>query len=138
MTEEQIEAEAPTSVGGTLLWWSVRDKASGHVLRSGFTQNADDVDRQAVDESEYAQIEDGPVEVYRAPTEVTAAMVKAHAARLLRYSDWYVTRRMETDEPIPEGVSAYRQAVRDASGAIEAMDPIPADYQDQRHWPVSP
>lgn len=69
---------------------------------------------------------------------VTAGEVKDHAGRLLRYTDWYVTRMQETAQAIPAGVLAYRQAVRDASDTIEAMDPIPENFIDAQYWPVSP
>lgn len=66
---------------------------------------------------------------------VTPDAVKAHAARLLSYTDWYVTRRADTGDAIPDDVSAYRQAVREASGAVEAMTPIPSDFHDPKYWP---
>lgn len=69
---------------------------------------------------------------------ITAGQVKAHAAKLLSYSDWYVTRKIETGAAIPARVRAYRRAVRAASNKIDAMKPIPADYRDQKHWPVAP
>ena len=46
--------------------------------------------------------------------------VKAQAAGLLSPTDWYVTRKAETDAEIPADVLAYREAVRTASGAIES------------------
>lgn len=69
---------------------------------------------------------------------ILAAEVKAHAGRLLSYTDWYVTRQQESGTAIPDEVSAYRQAVRERSGEIEAMQPIPADFTDSKHWPASP
>ena len=69
---------------------------------------------------------------------VTAMEVKAHAGRLLSYTDWYVTRHQETGADTPSDILAYRQAVRDASGLIEAMEPIPADYRDPKYWPAQP
>jgi hypothetical protein len=47
------------------------------------------------------------------------ATVKQQAAGLLSPTDWYVTRKAETDTAIPEEVLTYREAVRTASGAIE-------------------
>lgn len=68
----------------------------------------------------------------------TPMEVKAHAGRLLSYTDWYVTRHQETGADIPSGVLTYRQAVRGASDVIEAMSPIPADYRDPKYWPAQP
>ena len=48
------------------------------------------------------------------------ATVKQQAAGLLSPSDWYVTRKAETDAEIPSDILTYRQSVRTASGAIEA------------------
>lgn len=60
--------------------------------------------------------------------------VKAHAGRLLSYTDWYVTRQQEAGTPIPEDVLAYRQAVRAMSNELEAMDPIPVDFYEAKYW----
>lgn len=65
---------------------------------------------------------------------VSVQDVKAHAGRLLSYTDWYVTRHAETGAPIPEDVLAYREAVRAMSNEIESMDPIPSDFQDPKYW----
>jgi len=46
--------------------------------------------------------------------------VKAQAAGLLQPTDWYVVRKSETGTEIPADVLTYRQAVRDASNAIES------------------
>lgn len=48
------------------------------------------------------------------------ATVKQQAAGLLTPTDWYVTRKAETDTEIPSDILTYRQSVRTASGAIEA------------------
>ena len=48
------------------------------------------------------------------------ATVKQQAAGLLSPTDWYVTRKAETDAEIPSDILTYRQSVRTASGAIEA------------------
>ncbi len=48
------------------------------------------------------------------------ATVKQQAAGLLNPSDWYVTRKAETDTVIPSDILTYRQSVRTASGTIEA------------------
>ncbi len=45
---------------------------------------------------------------------------KATAASLLSKTDWYVTRKSETDTAIPANVSTYRTAVRTVCGTREA------------------
>ncbi len=69
---------------------------------------------------------------------VTPQEVKAHAGRILSYTDWVVVRAMDTGEPADPAILAKRQAIRDASDALEAMDPIPADYRDPKYWPTQP
>lgn len=78
-----------------------------------------------------------PTSKQAAPEIVTAADVKAFAGRILSYTDWVDIRSINGPDPSPE-MTAYRQAVRDRSGVIEAMTPIPADYRDPKHWPVAP
>ena len=45
---------------------------------------------------------------------------KDTAASLLSNTDWYVTRKSETDAAIPEAVTTYRAAVRTVCGTREA------------------
>ena len=45
---------------------------------------------------------------------------KNTAANLLAATDWYVTRKSETDTAIPSNVTTYRAAVRTACAAREA------------------
>jgi hypothetical protein len=66
---------------------------------------------------------------------VTALEVKAHAGRLLSYTDWVVVRALDTGTPADPEIISKRQAIRDASNALEAMDPIPADFLDPKYWP---
>lgn len=66
---------------------------------------------------------------------VTPLEVKAHAGRLLSYTDWVVVKALDTGEPADPAILAKRQAIRDASNAIEAMEPIPADFTDPKYWP---
>ena len=47
-------------------------------------------------------------------------LVKRQAGDKLAVTDWYVTRKAETDAEIPSDILTYRQSVRTASGAIEA------------------
>ena len=46
---------------------------------------------------------------------------KNTAAAMLSNTDWYVTRKSETDTAIPEAVTTYRAAVRTACAAREAQ-----------------
>ena len=48
------------------------------------------------------------------------AMQKETAGTLLALSDWYVTRKAETDAAIPADVLAYRESVRTISGTRES------------------
>ena len=45
---------------------------------------------------------------------------KASASNFLTPTDWYVTRKSETDTAIPSNVTTYRAAVRTACAAREA------------------
>jgi len=47
------------------------------------------------------------------------AETKTSSNSKLASSDWYVTRKSESDVAIPSAISTYRSAVRTASGAIE-------------------
>lgn len=66
----------------------------------------------------------------------TTADIKAEAARRLRLTDWYVIRAADPSDgtPVPADIQTQRDAIRTASDALEAMDPIPSDYADDRHW----
>jgi hypothetical protein len=50
---------------------------------------------------------------------IWVAKTKTTANSLLASSDWYVTRKAETDTAIPSDISTYRTAVRTASKTIE-------------------
>jgi hypothetical protein len=63
---------------------------------------------------------DGETVVTKGLKSKAIDMVKAQAAGLLSPTDWYVTRKAETDAEIPADVLTYRDAVRTASGAIES------------------
>ena len=60
-----------------------------------------------------------PRDVDQLKTEFTAEQ-KEVAASQLATTDWYVTRKTETDTAIPEAVTTYRAAVRTACAAREA------------------
>jgi hypothetical protein len=50
---------------------------------------------------------------------IWVAKTKESANSRLASSDWYVTRKSESDVAIPSAISTYRTAVRTASGTIE-------------------
>lgn len=66
---------------------------------------------------------------------VTPQEVKAHAGRLLRYTDWVIVKAFDTGEAADPEIVANRQAIRDASNRLEAISPIPADFTDPKYWP---
>ena len=47
------------------------------------------------------------------------AQTKATGNSKLASTDWYVTRKAETDTAIPSAITTYRSAVRTATGTIE-------------------
>ena len=51
---------------------------------------------------------------------VWVAQQKQEAGSLLALTDWYVTRKAETDAAIPADVLAYRESVRTISGTRES------------------
>ena len=131
----------------TMHHFAVYEAGTGRVLRTGRSTNEAALALQAHREGETLYVgEIDPKTTYLPggvptpkPAEtvvVTAGEVKAFAGRLLSYTDWYVTRRADTGEDIPEAVSTYRQAVRAASDTIEAMEPIPADFRAPSYWPT--
>jgi len=77
-------------------------------------------DVNAVDEDGNPVLEDGEQVVILGLKSQAIAQVKTQAAGLLAPTDWYVTRKAETDVAIPSEILTYRQSVREASGAIEA------------------
>jgi len=129
--------------------FAVYEAATGKVLRVGRSSNPRIVEVQRLAEGEaiYAgeidpdtQFLPGgfPAPKPPEPVVVPVSEVKAWAGRILSYTDWYVTRQNEGGPQVPEDILAYRQAVRDRSGEIEAMDPIPADFRDAQWWPAQP
>lgn len=131
--------------------YAVYDVATGAVLRAGKSTNRRQrvLERNALQAGEAIYCR-GPIDLATTylpngvPTPkpevqfvVTAQQVKAHAGRILSYTDWLEIRAISGVPMTPE-MAAYRQAVRDRSGEIEAMDPIPADFRDASYWPVAP
>ena len=77
-------------------------------------------DINAVDENGDAILdEDGNQMVTLGLKSIWVAQTKTTANSKLASSDWYVTRKAETDEAIPSAITTYRSAVRTASGTIE-------------------
>lgn len=136
---------------GDMIEWSVYDRNTGVVKFAGRSGSKDTVVLQAdpdAGESLYIgkmlrigvdQVIDGKAVLGDEPPPPlpTDADVKDHASRLLRRTDWMVTRSHESGgKPVPDEVAAYRVAVRQASNAIELMPGgIPADYRDPKYWP---
>lgn len=79
-----------------------------------------------------------PAAVDRIAPAVTADAVKAEARRRLAPTDWYVIRKGDTGQDVPETVTAHRAAIRAASAVVEALDPIPTDYAADARWPALP
>ena len=81
----------------------------------GITYEAD----PAPFDSQYYYSAGNPRDVAELKTYFTAQQ-KDTAASLLSNTDWYVTRKSETDTAIPANVSTYRTAVRTVCGTREA------------------
>ena len=63
--------------------------------------------------------EDGNQVVTLGLKSIWVAKTKTTANSLLASTDWYVTRKSESNVAIPSTISTYRTAVRTASGTIE-------------------
>jgi len=86
---------------------------------AGNPKNINDVNE--VDEDGNAILDaDGNQVVTKGLKSVAIEQTKATAGSLLAPTDWYVTRKAETQTSIPQTVRDYRSAVRTASGTIEA------------------
>lgn len=68
------------------------------------------------------------------PVRIRPEQVRAEAERriLERYPIW---KQMNLIRVGDAAMGAYIDAVRAASNELEAADPIPADFRDDRHWP---
>jgi hypothetical protein len=126
--------------------FSVYRETDGIVVRNGFAGSPEQLAAQAGEGEEVLAGVDLPVgsvvgadqvilpESAPAP-DVTADDVKRHAARLLSYTDWMVMRAAEPDgKPMPEEVIAWRALIRKRSAEIEAMQPIPRDFEQDHYW----
>ena len=78
-------------------------------------------DVNEVDENDDPVLDaDGNQVVTRGLKSLWVAQQKATAATLLAPTDWYVTRKAETDVAIPSAVSTRRAAIRTTCGTREA------------------
>lgn len=129
--------------------FAVYETATGKVVRTGSSANPRILGVQRIGEGQALYVgKIDPDTTYLpggVPSEkaaetrvVPASEVKAWAGRILSYSDWYVTRQYEGGPDVPAEILTYRQEVRDRSGEIEAMSPIPVDFRDPKWWPVAP
>lgn len=134
----------------TMHHYAVYKTATGKVVAAGKSTNPAiiDVTREGLSEGhalyegeidpDVVYLPDGvPTPKPTQPVLIAPSQVKAHAGRILSYTDWLEIRAISGTPMTPE-MAAYRQAVRDRSGEIEAMDPIPADFRDASYWPVAP
>ena len=102
-----VWADAPASFDSRFYWAADLPKA------------LDNVD--AVDEDGNPVLDEDGVQIVTLGLRSYAiSTTKSQAAGLLSATDWYVTRKAETDAAIPADVLTYRAAVRTASGTIEA------------------
>jgi hypothetical protein len=86
---------------------------------AGVPKSLDDVNE--VDEDGQPVLDvDGNQLVTKGLKSQAIAQTKTTAGGLLAATDWYVTRKAETDAEIPANVLTYREAVRTASGEIES------------------
>ena len=77
-------------------------------------------DENAVDQDGKAILdEDGNQVINKGLKNIWIERTKSTANGLLTASDWYVTRKSETDTAIPSDISKYRTDVRTATKTIE-------------------
>jgi len=94
---------------------------------AGVPKALDDVN--AVDEDGNPVLDaDGVQVVTKGLKSQAIEQVKNSANALLSSTDWYVTRKAETGTAVPSEVATYREAVRTASGTIEAAITNAADH----------
>ena len=85
---------------------------------AGVAKALDDVN--AVDRNGDPLMQDGEQVVTLGLKSQAIELVKRQAGDKLAATDWYVIRETETTVAMPDSVAAYRAAVRNASGDIEA------------------
>jgi hypothetical protein len=113
--------------------WSDEDKASNGLVwqeeedtsfdstfywAKDIPKSLDDVNN--VDEDGNPMLDDdGNQSVTKGLKSTWIYNTKQQANGLLVYTDWYATRKAETDTAIPTDIATYRAAVRTATGTIE-------------------
>ena len=113
--------------------WSDEDKASNGLVwqddedtsfdstfywARDIPKSLDDVND--VDEDDNPILDDdGNQTVTKGLKSTWIAQTKSTANSLLASTDWYATRKAETDTAIPTDIATYRAAVRTATGTIE-------------------
>jgi hypothetical protein len=86
---------------------------------AGVPKSLDDVNE--VDEDGQPVLDvDGNQLVTKGLKSQAIAQTKTTAGGLLAATDWYIVREAETQVAVPDSVTYYRSAVRNASGDIEA------------------
>ena len=111
-----VWADEPASFDSRFYWAADLPKA------------INDVD--AVDEDGNPLLDEDGVQIVTLGLKSYAiSTAKSQAAGLLSATDWYVTRKAETDAAIPEAVLTYRAAVRTASGTIENFITSAANFE---------
>lgn len=101
-----VEADVDISYDDRFYW-------SKGVERKLEDENAVDQDGKAILD------EDGNQVINKGLKNIWIERTKSTANGLLTVSDWYVTRKSETDTAIPSNISKYRTDVRTATKTIE-------------------
>ena len=111
--------DAATKAAKGLIWEDDPAPFDGRFYWSaGVAKALDDVN--AVDENGDPLMQDGEQVVTLGLKSQAIELVKRQAGDKLAATDWYVIRETETTVAMPDSVAAYRAAVRNASGDIEA------------------
>jgi hypothetical protein len=102
-----------------------------------------DGEHQAMIEGEFAAADFLIIGGFVVPKEpvapiITPEQVKAQAwGRIMaRYPDWKQLNLMREGGLALDTMSAFIDAVRAASNALEALNSIPIDFADDTHWPA--
>lgn len=61
--------------------------------------------------------------------ESSLMLIRGKRDRLLKETDWMVTKALETGEPMPTGWATYRQALRDVTKQTDPLNIV---------WPIAP
>ena len=106
------DAPASSLPVDTRFYWG-RDNDGNPIARDLDDSNATDADGSPI-----LDIDGNQIVNYGLKT-TTIREIKVRASGLLQDTDWYVTRKSESDVAIPENILTYRAAVRTKSGEIE-------------------